>query len=340
LLPRPSSLAIAAATLALTPAVAIALTSPANAADYSQIFSFGDSLVDTGNAFSLTESLIGTGIPPEPYFEGRFANGPLWSEYLASELELPLTNFGFGGAFSGREASMQLGGPIPGLELPGLLTQVDEFTASSAVDPDALYLVSSGANDYLSGGVINPQQPVADIAEALRSLQTAGAQHIVVANQPPLGDLPVANRADAPPGTNLALNQLSDAHNQGLAVAVESLTTTGVDIDLLDINSLVRDAQAGAFGIENSANACILTPACVFDPSVQAQTLFWDEIHPTTQIHLAVAEAALAQLQDKQIPESPVTTPEPGLFLGLFALGGALAAVRRRETRADYVDQG
>ena len=89
------------AAIALSPFILLQSPPPAKAAEYSQIYSFGDSLVDTGNAFSLTKSLLGTGIPPEPYFEGRLANGPLWNEYLADALNIPLTIFGFAGARSG-----------------------------------------------------------------------------------------------------------------------------------------------------------------------------------------------------------------------------------------------
>ncbi|MDY6992457.1 MAG: SGNH/GDSL hydrolase family protein, partial [Pseudomonadota bacterium] len=43
----------------------------------SPIYVFGDSLSDKGNLFELT------GLPPDPpYFNGRFSNGLLWSEYL------------------------------------------------------------------------------------------------------------------------------------------------------------------------------------------------------------------------------------------------------------------
>ena len=52
-------------------------------AQASEIITFGDSLVDTGN-FSLA---TGGAIPPAPlYFNGRFSNGPVWVEQLANQL--------------------------------------------------------------------------------------------------------------------------------------------------------------------------------------------------------------------------------------------------------------
>ena len=46
-------------------------------------------------------------IPPSPtYSNGRFSNGPIWVDYLASDLGLTLNlknNFAFGGATTGTE---------------------------------------------------------------------------------------------------------------------------------------------------------------------------------------------------------------------------------------------
>ena len=68
---------------------------------YSNIYVFGDSLVDIGNLFNTTtfaqEPAESLGIdipvipPSPPYFEGRFSNGQLWIDNLAQELEIDLT---------------------------------------------------------------------------------------------------------------------------------------------------------------------------------------------------------------------------------------------------------
>ncbi len=69
---------------------------------YSNIYVFGDSLVDTGNIFNLTtfaqesSALLGLEIPvlppSPPYFAGRFSNGPIWIDNLANELDIDLAN--------------------------------------------------------------------------------------------------------------------------------------------------------------------------------------------------------------------------------------------------------
>ena len=75
--------------------------SPEQASAYSNIYVFGDSLVDTGNLFNATtaiqESAASLGLdipvlpPNPPYFDGRFSNGPLWIDNLADELNIDLT---------------------------------------------------------------------------------------------------------------------------------------------------------------------------------------------------------------------------------------------------------
>src|SRR5271166_4970069 len=53
------------------------------AGDITGIVAFGDSLSDVGNTF------IADGIPPPPYYQGHYSNGPIWLEYLANSLGVP-----------------------------------------------------------------------------------------------------------------------------------------------------------------------------------------------------------------------------------------------------------
>jgi outer membrane lipase/esterase len=69
-----------------TALLAAGLTSAQASPSFSNLFIFGDSLADTGNLSLLT----GGAVPgnTQPYDNGRFSNGPLWVETLASGMGL------------------------------------------------------------------------------------------------------------------------------------------------------------------------------------------------------------------------------------------------------------
>jgi phospholipase/lecithinase/hemolysin len=254
----------------------------------NQLYIFGDSLSDTGNIYRATG-----GVYPSspPYFQGRYSNGLVWVEYLASGLKLTSeqrTNFAFGGATTG---SSGMNG------IPGLLAQVDNFTkAHPDINPNALYVLWAGANDYLYG-TSNSTMPIENLSKAIQLLSTRGAKKILVANIPDLGKLP-STRYTA---NSNSLSQSAIAHNQSLAKSFEVLNDKlGHDTQIieLDVNSLYREAitEPAKFGFTNVTNACLNNNVAVCDNP--DKFLFWDGIHPTTAGHRILAEAALKALKN------------------------------------------
>ena len=317
------SLTATLSAAAIAPLVAFQMSSPAKAASFSQIYAFGDSLVDTGNAFAKT------GIPPAPYFEGRFSNGPIWNEYLASDLQIAETSFGFGGALSNESGFLLFGG-VPVTAVTGTLAQVNSFAANPmGVDPNALYVIWAGANDYFFAGQTNPLEPVGNLSEAVTTLNKAGAENFLLVNLPDLGELPLAGLRGLPSETVIGLNALSSAHNQALAATVTGLNAAGkINVDLLDANGLFKSALAGELGFTNTTDACTLNPICVADPKVQDTYLFWDEVHPTTAAHRVLADSALALVHP-----DVASVPEPIGVAG-FVLAGSLGLhqLKRKST--------
>lgn len=83
--------------------------------------------------------------PPLPtYFQGRYSNGRVWVEYLADHLHLSSSqdnNFACSGTTTGSDRNSLV---------PGLLTQAQSFTQThQKANPNALYVLWAGANDYL-----------------------------------------------------------------------------------------------------------------------------------------------------------------------------------------------
>ncbi|WP_179954117.1 SGNH/GDSL hydrolase family protein [Denitrobaculum tricleocarpae] len=316
--------------------------------DYSQIFIFGDSLSDSGNVSNLT----GGSFPPAPaYYNGRFSNGPNWVDRFSASLGLnpvlstelgplpplgpvpPLPtdgiNFALGGATSGSTTVAHLATGVPELStLPGLSQQISTFQAlysgPFAPDPDALFVLWVGGNDYLFN-VNDPATVLSNIGTALTTLSGLGAENFLIANLPDLGETPFAEINGGQPVED-ALNLVTQAHNTGLEALLASLD---IDYSLLDINALFKEALAdpAALGFLDPDSPflldCIEAMNC--PPGVTPDDyVYWDEIHPTSAAHAVIAATAL----------NLIDVPEPStLFLmsvGLLGLG--FAARRRKHT--------
>ena len=321
------SKAFVLSTLPLTLLLPTAAKAADLSAKFDNIYVFGDSLSDDGNLYKAD----GGNYPQSPpYFNGRFSNGQLWVEYLATDLGLTpnsSTNFAFGGSSSGLGNAV-----LPSLPVPGLLGQVNGFTSSlqatnQKADPNALYVVWAGADDYLFGGVTDVTKPVNNLSTAITSLATAGAKNIMVVNLANLGTLP-ATRGDSQ--ISSGLSTLTSAHNSGLAATLDGLSqklSPDTKIIPLDVNSLFDRAIAnpGEFGFTNVTDSCLVNNAVCDNPN---NFLFWDGYHPTTAGHELVADLAFSTLE-------PAAVSEPSDGLGVLALGalGAVAAYKRKQKK-------
>jgi phospholipase/lecithinase/hemolysin len=293
----------------------------ATAASFSQIYVFGDSLSDDGNVFNA----LGNTFPPPPYFQGRFSNGPIWVEQLAPLLELTPnsdTSFAFGGATTGTDNTLNTSFSSLPTTLPGLQQEINGFTAplktaNQSADPNALYIVWAGANDYLPTissfqPFTQPEQSVKNLSNAVTSLAEVGAKNIMVPNLGNLGELPLT--AGSP--LSEPLNALTEAHNSALAATTEDLRQQlGSEVNIIpfDVNSLFNNItkEPEKFGFTNVTDSCLNqnTGNVCANPD---EYLFWDRQHPTTATHTLLAESASATL---------ASVPEPSYELGTLAFG-------------------
>ena len=265
-----------------------------NAADYNDVYVFGDSLSDIGNLKQLDPSV------PE-----RFTNGPVAVEIIAGGLGFALTpsshltapfptgtNFAIAGAKAVDEDGNEL---TPDINLP---TQVNAFLQSKAgVAPaDALYIVMIGGNDIRaareigSAGVLastfgekwaanraaraSISTAVASQVAQVQKLVNAGAKDILVINAPNVGAIPetdivTAEIKDAatyyfqkieasfiPAATKI----LSKKYNYQLSQQLNSLDGA-FDVNIIEFNLFgflsgeINNAQQ--IGYTNTDDACI-----------------------------------------------------------------------------------
>ena len=244
------------------------------ASDFSNIVAFGDSLSDNGNIFRLDP----TACPAEKYYQGRFSNGPVWVDYLSESdyLDATLINNAYGGA--------ETSGATP----PGLIEQVTAFINAGSLPPNALFTIWIGGNDFL-GGSSNFDQSADNVKTALDALATFGAKSILILNLPDLGAIP-RNNGDAQ--TSAVATALTEGYNASLKGNVDDFQAENTDITVyfMDIYALFLDISANPenYGLSNVDSIC---PNFLVDNDFDNNGfLFWDDIHPTTEVHQEVAE--------------------------------------------------
>lgn len=297
-----------------------------SAAPYSGLYVFGDSLSDAGQFPDTVNSTTQT---------RRFTNrvGPLFTDasgevygktspMLLGELlglgeQSPSTssvfqsngladgnNWAVGGYRTDQilDSITQAGGSVVagGRTRDGFL--VDLANRGLSLDPNALYYVNGGGNDFLQGRVLSTVQAQAAagrLVDSVEALQAAGARYIMVSLLPNLGNTPTLG------GSNSFISGLASDLNTEL---VSQLREIDANIIPLNLSLLVTEVLANpdAFGFDGSQN---LTGTCFNgcasvnatwginsatpDPS---KLLFNDGVHPTTAVQQIAADYAYSLL--------------------------------------------
>ncbi len=294
----------------------------ANATPYTDIVVFGDSLVDAGNI-----SILNPGFPPSGsgYYNGRFANGPLYTDLLyqaafGTYMTPSLgggTNFAFGGARAVDNSGFSAGADL----IPDLGAQVDMFAASrgGTADSGALYIVNIMGNDVfaLMRNDINGMTPdsyaaavAASLAEQIQRLHDMGARHILVTG------VPNADISEA-----FLLQSLVDSALDGLVLESELMLYSYLD---LFTRILADPASVGLPADIDLTTPCLVgeTPSPDIDCTGY---FFFDQTHPTAAVHEVVAREVARLVGLTQVSEPA------GIALVGFGLV-VMALARRRQS--------
>jgi outer membrane lipase/esterase len=196
------------------------LTPWASAQNFNQVIGFGDSTVDTGWYTGATSGPHSTGIasldasiaaslaaggnahPTGPGLGNAQLLAAFFGLTVNSASQPGGTNYAVGNAVdflvpSGFMPATATGSQYPNPLLPGTATQIDNYLAQAGghANPNAIYLVASGANDAAAAlaryGAFSPDGVAYLLGEAqaltnsLANLQAAGARTIIVSNYYP-----------------------------------------------------------------------------------------------------------------------------------------------------------
>ena len=286
-----------ACSAALVVAALGAATSAAQAQTYNRLVVFGDSLSDNGNLFAATGNTQPTS---PPNFQGRFSNGPVFTELLGfnagrSAAGAPVTgsiNYAYGGSRTDSSA-------FP----PGMRNQLLAYTSAGGTFRSTdLVSILGGANNIFQGlpaagassnpvGAITPVvlSAATDLNFIVNSVAGAGAGTILVGNIPSLGNAPAFRGTAAAPLAEFAGTSFNNALLSGLMTTAAA--RPGTNIILFDIFKIGTTLAANptAFGLTNVTDACFIGGIVCATPST---FLFWDGVHPTAAGHQLIARLA------------------------------------------------
>ena len=273
--------------------------------NYSEIIMFGDSLSDMGN---VKDSIMNLPSVP-PYWQGRFSNGPVWVERLASDLGLSMThgtgtatgnNRAYGGSQSGQGYSYIL--------LPNTGTQINNYLANvkSTFSNSDLVVIWSGGNDFLYG-IGNPNITHANTVSHIEEVIQANAQNILVPNLPPLDLTPeVRNRSSS---EQQEIKSDIESYNSLLHASIISLIAQhGVNIIEVNTHSMFLQylGNSSFLGLTNTVDMACLSSGSILplpicnagDPVVSNvdEYVFFDKAHPTAAMHQLISIQAMNAL--------------------------------------------
>lgn len=296
---------------------ALLFSAAVSAKPLHNIVVFGDSLSDNGNFYEYMDKKF----PSAPYYKGRFTNGLVWIEHVASAKNTELFDYAYGGA-----------GVLESDDDDSILFNLHQeinsylIAHNDKVAEDSLYVVWIGANNYLAMPEDDDKAlntVLVGIKKELVRLAEKGAKNILVVNLPDLGQTPVAYSFEQ----NEHLTQLSSRHNNELGQFVSQLKQTypGVNWIYFDVGQTFQDViqypesygfnpatikdtcydKYGALNIKRSmmgVAASLISPAAGISGSDPCDGyLFFDMVHPTAKVHEIMADISNRLLDEQGV---------------------------------------
>ncbi len=266
--------------------------------NFGRLFFLGDSITDAGR---LPEPFR----PDPPYVDGRFTNGLVYAQVLTQELNVPSTNFAYGGAKALPSGPEQL--------LIGLNAQVTEFETRYlfGAPSGSAASIFIGGNDYHDADPTDPTivgRVLDSIDDAAVRLARKGVGELVLFNLPlslqtPRGiALPEAERA--------AEDAMISAHNAGLRQLAATYNGAGVPTTIIDVDRLTREVHGDkeTFGLKVYDTPLYIldqndtpVPTGITSQADPDEVAYFDPVHPSAASHGILAAFSEATLRADRV---------------------------------------
>ncbi|KAK9763621.1 hypothetical protein K7432_009525 [Basidiobolus ranarum] len=261
---------------------------------FDTVVLFGDSYSDVGNTYKLSKGTY----PPPHYYNGRFSDGPLWSEYIQELTDAEVLNYAYGGATVNNNVLQGYSGFDSDIAVPSIADQIEmhrDFLANNSNElygRKFLYVITASGNDYNFGGpTLTPESVATNIYETSKVLfepPFAGV-HFLFTNS--AFDHQAFYMQSNVTIQNLAL-VTRVRHNQHLSNLIRN--SGQVNAQIFDMNAFLEN-ELSSSDYEDSSTSCTqslilrdILPKICKNPE---KKVYWDQYHLTTAAHRNLAHA-------------------------------------------------
>ena len=243
---------------------------------------FGDSLSDSkGRMFEKTHHIFPS---YSQYYEGRFTNGFVWSDFLSSPsfLKKETINFSEGGSTSASYSCFNVVGDF--------LSNLDKQMKSYSPSNKDLAIFLLGANDYITLHKSNVVTVVEQQIDDIEQILSRGVKNILVMGLPDLSATPSAKLSD----DKEIMKDATVAHNALLQSKVNELNKAypKSNVFYFDTFSAFNKIAEVAHEIGYDTNNSYTEHGYIHrldekDPrlNIRPQYIYNDHVHPTQEVH-------------------------------------------------------
>lgn len=281
----------------------------------TRVIAFGDGMADlgrTGSRYTVNDGSVN------------------WTQFVANSYDQPLETVNSGGlSYATGNARITAKPDAAGNSAtPTIKEQIDAFLASGPPGPDDLILISAGTADVitqvqatLTGGqssdqmLANLDQAGRDLADQVKRLVAAGAQHVVVVGPYNLGRSPWARDLNS----DALLEPASSRFNERMLVSLVDYGGTVLYVDAaLYFNQLTGDSGSsndlsnnqeltctsvdpgpGIGTGNNQVNSFLCSPATIRAGVDYTTYLFADRVYPTPRGHELFGDYARGRIRER-----------------------------------------